>query len=443
MIALFMLVLAALTTTPASTYYVAPTGTPGGNGSRARPWDLATALAGAAGRVHPGDTVWLRGGRYRGSFHTQLQGAPGRPIVFRQERGARATIDGTLFAQGSDLVFWGFEIMQSNPAVGTYGLQAQTNNGRFINLVIHDAGSMGVSFWTPGENAELYGCVIYNNGTHENLDHGVYVHNERGLKRIVDNVFFDNLAYGIHAYAGPRNPPQRGIAIQGNITFNNGTISQRYRAKGNILVGGDVPMSGVDVSTNFLFYSGTEGVNLRLGYAPVANSDLTARGNYIWGGETGIRLGQWAGAQLDGNTVGGSRTLLADAAMPLTRANLLLDEPGPAAPAVFVRPNQYEHGRAFIVVYNFPRRAGVKADVSAVLNPGESYELRSVQDLFGPPIAHGAYTGDSIAVPMASAVLPPKPLGRATAIPPVTRPLFDVLLLTVSAGGAAAPTGTR
>jgi hypothetical protein len=336
--------------------------------------------------------------------------------------------------------------MQSNPVTGTYGLQAQTNHGRFINLIIHDAGSMGVSFWTPGEDAELYGCVIYDNGTHENLDHGVYVHNERGLKRISDNVLFNNLAYGIHAYAGPRNPPQRNIAIQGNIVFNNGTISQRYPAKGNILVGGDVPMSGIDVSSNYLFYSGTEGVNLRLGYAPVGNGDVSARGNYIWGGETGIRLGQWAQVQLDGNTVGGARTLLADAAMPFTRANLLLGRAsgGSAAPAVFVRPNAYEHGRAFIVVYNFSRRAAVKADVSAVLNPGDGYELRSVQNLFGPPIARGTYAGDSLVVPMdASAVTPAQPLGRRTAVAPVTRPMFDVLLLTVAGATGATPTRTR
>ena len=454
MYVLLAIVLAALTAPPAPPatpgpqsrrYYVAPTGTAGSAGSRTHPWDLATALGGAGGRIQPGDTIWLTGGRYKGSFRTRLQGAPGRPIVFRQESGAtRATIDGTLFAQGSDLVFWGFEIMQSNPLLGTYGLQAQTNNGRFINLVIHDAGSMGVSFWTPGENAELYGCVVYNNGTHENLDHGVYVHNERGLKRIVDNVFFNNLAYGIHAYAGPRNQPQRGIAIQGNTAFNNGTISQRYRAKGNILVGGDVPMSGIDVASNYLFYSGTEGVNLQLGYAPIVNGDVTARGNYIWGGEIGIRLRQWSSAQLDGNTVDGARTLLADAAMPLTRANLLLDARGPAAPAVFVRPNQYEHGRAFIVVYNFPRRASVKVDVSAVLNPGESYELRSVQDVLGAPLALGTYTGDSIGIPMsAGAVTPATPLGRTTAVPPITRPLFDVFLLTLSVDVAGARTRTR
>ena len=423
----------------------APAGTPRGDGTRDRPWDLATALSGGRGRVQPGDTIWLRGGTYTGNFDGTLTGTSAAPIVVRQYPGERATIDGNLHVHGAYAIYWGFEITQSNPAgdandaLDTYG-----PNCRFINLVVHDAGKQGISFWEDEGTSELYGSIFYNNGTHENLDHGVYVHNERGLKRIVDNVFFNNLAYGIHAYAGPRNQPQRGIAIQGNTAFNNGTISQRYRAKGNILVGGDVPMSGIDASSNYLFYSGTEGVNLQLGYAPIANGDVTARGNYIWGGEIGIRLRQWSSAQLDGNTVGGARTLLADAAMPLTRANLLLDARGPAAPAVFVRPNQYEHGRAFIVVYNFPQRASVKVDVSAVLNPGEAYELRSVQDVFGAPLALGTYTGDSIGIPMsAGAVTPAAPLGRTTAVPPITRPLFDVFLLTLSVDVAGARTRTR
>jgi hypothetical protein len=415
-------------------YFVAPApaGTARGTGTQSRPWDLKTAFTGAGGRIQPGDTVWLTGGTYQGAFRTQLQGSPGRPIVFRQQRGQRATIDGTLVAEGNELVFWGFEIMQSTPS--TYGLEARTNNGKFINLVIHDAGKMGVSFWTPGENAELYGCIIYNNGTHENLDHGIYLHNERGTKRVLDNVIFDNLAYGIHAYAGPGNAPQQGILIRGNIVFNNGTISNRYRAKGNILVGGDVPYSGVDASENYLYFSGSDGVNLRLGYKPVDNDDVSARGNYAWGGETGLLLGTWRRPQLDGNTVIGAKTPLAEAAAGLGRVNITYAGSRlPSAPAVFVRPNLYEPGRAYIVAYNFPSRDTVRADVAGVLRPGDIYELRSVADVFGAPIATGTYSGSPIPLPMREPRLaPPGAMGRglATTAPPVTRPLFDVFVLT-------------
>jgi len=431
-------------TPPVQSYYVAPAprGTPSGSGTSDRPWDLATALAGAGGRIQPGDTVWLTGGRYQGAYRTQLRGAPDRLIVFRQQRGARATIDGTLRADGAYLAFWGFEIMQSNPVGGRYGLEARTNNGRFINLIIHDAGKMGVIFWTPGEDAELYGCIVYNNGTHENLDHGVYLHNERRTKRLTDNVFFNNLAYGIHAYAGRGNRPQRGIWIQGNIVFNNGTISRRYRAKGNILVGGEVPVANVDVSSNFLFYSGAEGVNLRLGYARRPfNDNLTARGNYVWGGKTGLWFGRWRDTVVvDSNILGGAKKPY-DGELALFEGHNLLYLPGyvPSAPAVFVRPNRYERGRAHIVAYNHLGSDQLKADVSGVLEPGDSYELRSVQDVFGAPLARGTYSGDSIPLPMSEPVTVALPIGRPTATPPSTRPTFDVFLLTTPSDTRAAP----
>src|SRR5258708_4043629 len=47
-------------------WFASPTGTSGGDGSR-QPWDLQTALNGASGAVHPGDTIWLRGGTYAGT----------------------------------------------------------------------------------------------------------------------------------------------------------------------------------------------------------------------------------------------------------------------------------------------------------------------------------------------------------------------------------------
>ena len=104
----------------ASDFYVAPDGSPSGNGSREKPWDLATALA-QPSAVKPGDTIWLRGGTYKGHFTSSLEGAADKPIVVRQYLGERATLDGndgtnevTLAVNGSDTWFWGFEITNSN-----------------------------------------------------------------------------------------------------------------------------------------------------------------------------------------------------------------------------------------------------------------------------------------------------------------------------------------
>src|SRR6267378_704044 len=94
-------------------YYVTPSGSAGGSGSATSPWDLATGLAGGGGKVQPGDTVWLRGGTYRGQFTDNLNGSSGNFIVVRQYPGERATIDGSLKVLGSYAIMQGFEVMSS------------------------------------------------------------------------------------------------------------------------------------------------------------------------------------------------------------------------------------------------------------------------------------------------------------------------------------------
>src|SRR2546430_16404826 len=72
-----------------TSHYVSPSGSSAGDGTLARPWDLATALGGggAGGRVAPGDTIWLRGGTYRGAVVSSVHGAHGGPGVVRADRG--------------------------------------------------------------------------------------------------------------------------------------------------------------------------------------------------------------------------------------------------------------------------------------------------------------------------------------------------------------------
>jgi len=449
-------------------YCVSPTADTGATGTAERPWSLSTALSGAGGRLQPGDTVWLRGGTYRGAFRTELQGLPGQWIVFRQHPGERATIDGTLRADGAYLVFWGFEIAQSTPS--TYGLQANTAHGRFINLVVHDAGNQGVSFWTAAIDAELYGNIVYNNGTHENLDHGVYVHNEVGTKVIADNVFFNNLARGIQVYASPKNPAIRNVQVEGNVSFNNGTISTVVPARQNLIFNAPVLTEGMVGIGNLLYFSGPDGVNLRVGrFAAENNRDLVLRDNYSAGGRVGLEMIEpWQQATVTGNVFIGSGEVVQVGGQNLTghyqwanntwvrdanarawrhagtrytwdnwrRASGLGDSdqvlPGlPRETKVFVRPNRYEPGRAHIVVYNWGMQSQVAIDVTGVLKEGDRHEVRNVQAVFEPPVAAGVYQGGPIHLPMAG-VAPPAPLGRVARTPPRTGPAFDVFLLTTA-----------
>lgn len=448
---------------PGVAVYVRPDGSGIGPGTRDEPWNLTTALSCAA----EGDTVWLRGGTYRGSFATELRGTASAPIVFRQYPGERATIDGTLVADGAYLTFWGFEIMQSQPT--TYALKANTNAGRFVNLVVHDAGNQGVSFWTPGENAELYGCIIYNNGTHENLDHGVYVHNVIGTKVIANNVFFNNFARGIQVYASHNNELVRDVRIQGNVSFNNGSISTRVGARQNIVVNAQVPISGMVAVDNLLYFSpGENGVQMRLGNVdPSFNGDIVVTGNYGVGGAAGLEMRlQWRRAEVTNNVfVGDSMTDMVstggnDAAYHWTGNSWYRDSTAPAwkhndtghdfaawrketglgasdqviaaAPTttkVVILPNTYEAGRAFIVVYNFALQAAVDVDLSGVLHSGGRFEIRNVQDVYGAPVVTGTYAGGAVSIPM-KGVDPPLPLGRPTRDAPKTGPRFDVFLVT-------------
>lgn len=459
---------APATAAPGAAHHAAPDGAATGDGTRERPWDLATALAGAGGRIGPGDTVWLAGGTYRGRFRTALEGAPGAPIVFRQRPHERATIDGTLRADGAHLVFWGFEITQSDPAdSGFYGLQANASHSRFINLVIHDVGTQGVSFWTPGVDSELYGCIVYNNGTHENLDHGVYVHNDSGTKRLRDNVFFANYARGIQVYASRRNAVIRDVVVEGNTSFNNGVTSARS-TRVNLLVNAQVPTRAIVATGNLLYFSpGAGGINVRLGSEAAANNrSVTLRGTYAGGGDIGLQMElPWDTAEVADNVFLGSRTALRTGGAGLSaryawRANRYANDPAaaawrhggrdvdwagwravtglgstdslvapPGSTVVFIRPNAYEAGRATIVVYNWGRDPVARAALAGVLAPGDRYEVRNVQDLFGRPVATGTYAGEPIAIPMAG-VEPPAPVRAAPARAPRTGPEFDVFILT-------------
>ncbi len=453
-------------------HYVTADGTSSGTGATEKPWDLQTALDGGGGMIHPGDTVWLRAGVYCGMFHSVLNGTASAPIVFRQYPGERATIDGTLRGDGSYLTFWGFEVRQSAPlSQQNYVLQAYTLNGRFINLVLHDAGISGVSMSADaGGGVELYGSLVFNNGTHENLDHGLYAHNMTGAQKFVnDNVFFDNYARGIQVYEGGA-AAIGNFHIEGNVSFNNGTIAATS-TQNNLLISAPATTSGMTALDNLLYFSpGTSGVNLRLGnYGALYNRSIVVQGNYLAGGQIGLQMEfAWDSATVQGNTVIGDNgtslihtggtgplayqwngnTYFRDSTAPAWQHNGTaytlagwrtasglgasdVDSGSvPTTTRVVVRPNKYEPGRANVIVFNWANQATVAVDVSSAVPVGWRYAVHSVEDFYGSAVASGTYSGGTIAIPM-TAVPPPAPLGRqAPRQAPTPGPAFDVFVVT-------------
>ncbi|MGE5093150.1 MAG: Ig-like domain-containing protein [Bacillota bacterium] len=375
-------------TTTHAGYYVSPNGSSGGSGSITSPWDLASALSGNRGVV-AGDTIWVRGGRYSGQFTNYLNGNTSQQIVVRQYPGERATIDGTILVMGSYVSFWGLEVMSSNPtSSSSIGVNLKAPGSRLINMVIHDAGVSGVGAWNEAPNAEVYGSIIYNNGTHANLDHGVYFNGSTGTKYITDNIVFDNWAFGLHAYS-PTTGELNNLRIDGNTSFNNGSIGP-YTHNPDLYVGGS-SITNLTITNNNTWQWTDAELTLWLGAGSTSNQGLTLTNNRTVGGTS---LGTWSSVTQSGN-------LYWSAASPPTSGLYVL-----------VRPNRYEAGRANITVYNWSNLSSASADLSGVLRTGDTYEVRDAQNFFGAPVAQGTYGGGSISLPM-TAITPPAPIGRS------------------------------
>ena len=183
------------------------------DGSQGSPLDLATALS-ARDATPPGSAIWLRGGTYRGAFTSRLDGRADARIVVRASggRACRAGLRGrargtVLTVLGSYTTFQDFEVTCSTPSRVDPGRPGEPNgiyanesrNISFINLIVHDMPGQGLGIWSESMDAEVYGTIVYYNGTNR-FDHGLYTQNATGTKRIEDNILFGQASHGIHAY---------------------------------------------------------------------------------------------------------------------------------------------------------------------------------------------------------------------------------------------------
>ena len=478
-------------TSLAGEHFVSPDGKPDGAGTKDSPWNLATALAGAKGKVQPGDTVWLLGGTYKGTFQSTLKGLKDAPIIVRGVAGQRVTIDCQppegkntscqFIVLGEWAVFRDFEVMHSGKTrftKETGSSPKDINRGRanclganikFINLVVHDCDE-GFGFWSNGEGGEIYGCIVYNNGwdaPDRGHGHAIYTQNKTGIKRLVDNIMFNQFSYGIHAY-GSEKAFINGFHIEGNVSFNNGAAKGVDSRNPGILVGGGSPSENITVIGNYTYCTGYSGTSLMLGYG-AQNKDAVVKDNYFVG-PASVR--RWGKLTLTGNTFispgavlslelpkeGGlgqyemdknTYVRMTGGAKPFGLIENKQDRGGdfaqwqkdtqldrnstfqPAAPTgvkVFVRANQHEPGRANVIVYNWDRKDSVEVDLKDSLKPGAKYRVVSAQDFYGPAVAEGTYDGRPVRLPMKD-YRAPSPIGKEDYQPPATGPEFNVFVV--------------
>lgn len=295
-----------------------------------KPCSLATAI-GDKSPMRPGDTLWLRGGVYKGPLIAKVAGEEyltlnsatvvGKPVTVRGYPGEQAVIDGNLRIEGAWTIWRDFEVTNSNPdrtKTRDTGVDVFGPNVKLINLDIHDCGN-GIGAWSPAVNLEVYGCLLYRNGWEGPDDtrghgHGFYGQNETGKKLIEDCISFDNYATGMKAFG--EKGPVRGFEFIGNVIFNSGSPArprEAYDRIQNLIIGAAVQRAGgIVVDSNILWHpSDKKGQVAFFGYSSEGNDDIEVTGNYFLGnGVLALSFTRWQNVLFSGNTVRGGRELL-------------------------------------------------------------------------------------------------------------------------------------
>lgn len=229
-------------------WYVAPDGSPRGDGSSSRPWDIATALCHPP-EVEPGDVIWLAGGVYRleAPLEVRLSGTLEQPIQAWGDPDDEPAVldfaDGrphAIYLGGSHAWYGDFEIRcssasrwsetegsEGNPR-GT-GVLAESGPGvRLLRITVRDFGT--TMFESQPSGIEIIGCTFrdsYWDAPDRSHGPGLYIRNPRGAprKRIIGNVIFQHGRQGIQGFG---STPFSEMDVIGNTLFNNGIAREGF-----------------------------------------------------------------------------------------------------------------------------------------------------------------------------------------------------------------------
>ena len=204
--------------------------------------------------------------------------------------------------------------------------------------------------WTENTGAEMYGCLVYNVGSNH-WDHGIYVQNQTGTKRVADNIVVNAASHGIHAYGSSRQRILDNITLEGNTIYESGILGGS--AERNILLG------GLRVAQNPVVVIE---LHLLSRHQRRQQQHRLFRGRLERAGE-GQRLGRRQRRRPpDVQRRHGHRQLVHRSARSDRHDVALAVEHGLGVAAddgqqIFVRKNTYEPGRAHITIYNWAKAA--------------------------------------------------------------------------------------
>ena len=403
---------------PPTGKFVATTGSSANPGTLASPWSLSYAFGGPAG-LAAGDTVWIREGTYTASQWTisTTAGTSGAKVCYRAYPGERVRIVGLIQANGDNNCLWGIESYQTTPPTAGNGLGINIRGPGYllVDNFFHDHGQSCIGDWMDNSDGELNGNVVYNCGTHQNLDHGIYFQNQTGTKLLRDNVVFNNIAHGFHGYTSS-GQYLNNVTLIGNVGFNSGDIWGGYTSRADYLLGASaIQMSGIVMDSNYAYRNDLEQSGEIGWFSGVGGTTLTFKRNYMAGSR---HMGSWTSV----DSTGGCGSLPCN--------TQLTSFPGSGSQVV-VRPSTRDHDRGIIIVYNWSLASTVAVNLSSVLAVGQDYKIVHVFDPWSTTgVLSGTYAGGTVSLPM-TAVAPPAPLGRGSgySTAPTPGPRFGVFII--------------
>jgi len=395
-----------------------------------------------------GQTWWLRAGTYDYSIWRAFaaSGTSGSPIIFRAYPGEVPLFDGVVSGSeygvrttGNYVTLRGVELYNSatakafelkNTSSQADNAENKTGGGwltsagiiaaNLINSVLHNIEG---PYWGDG-SGEVYGNISYNvsmdtfdrpHGHHAYVRHP---YNSGATRLFAENLMMSGNDYTQQGY-GEANVD---YTLRGNVAQHNAGIwwdsctegrdntflmeenfiapsvsyaalGYRYRCSGNV-VRNNVFGAGFQLAANTATFTGNRIVaGDKIIATPEGNptmSGSTIDNNAYWNYTSGTLIGNDGKANY---TAAQWQALGYDTNGTFTAGD-------PTGAWVYVRPNAYEAGRGHVIVYNWDEADTVNADVSTVLNVGDTY---AVYNAMSPKvsIATGTYAGGNLAMPMA------------------------------------------
>lgn len=257
---IFLFTLLGPITTQAATYYVSLSGSDSNPGTLSQPF--RTFLR-AVKPLHPGDTLYIRGGVWTqrldlqanntsgtSSAWVKIAGYPGETVTLRY---ADPVINdyGPIKARGTRgyLIFENLIIDGTNDSQDTKW-QIRDGNHHFTlrNLEIKNFTSSGL--FVQGNDVQIINCKIHDNKGARY--YGIYFSTgSNGL--IQGNRIYNNSGGGLHIYPGPIS----NMTIRGNSIYNNSTVSNTD--VGGIIVQGTSSrsISGTRIYNNLIYRNGS------------------------------------------------------------------------------------------------------------------------------------------------------------------------------------------